>query len=324
MKVFALNTSRDFGGIVAGSIGQALAAHEERDFEDGEHKARPRESVRNEDVYVIQLLHADDRDSVNDKLCRLLFFLGALKDAGAAKVTAVVPYLAYARKDARTKPRDPVTTRYFAQIFESVGMDCILTMDVHNLAAFDNAFRCPVVHLEARMLFASHIIALSIGKDVCIVSPDVGGVKRARKFRDTLENSQDREVGLAFMEKQRSAGVVSSEGLVGDVKGKMVIIIDDLISTGGTIRRTVEACARGGADRIIAMATHGLFVGSAARVVEMEQLERLVIADTIPPFRLDADLVARKVDIVAAAPLFGEAIRRLNRGDSLSELIGDE
>ena len=123
--------------------------HEERECEDGEHKARPLISVRGKNVFVVQSLYGDDRQSGNDKLCRLLFSIDALKDAAAARVTAVVPYLAYARKDRKTKPRDPVTTRYVAALFEAVGIDTVMTLDVHNLAAFQNAFRCRPEHLEA-------------------------------------------------------------------------------------------------------------------------------------------------------------------------------
>jgi len=148
-RLFALNAGRDFAASVSRHLGVSLAEHEERDFEDGEHKSRPLENVRGKDVFVIQSLFGDRRQSVNDKLCRLLFFLGALRDASAARVTAVVPYLCYARKDRKSQPRDPVTTRYVAELFEAVGTDCILTMDVHNLAAYQNAFRCRADHLEA-------------------------------------------------------------------------------------------------------------------------------------------------------------------------------
>jgi ribose-phosphate pyrophosphokinase len=141
MKIFALNASSEFGERIALTLEQPLAQHEEREFEDGEHKARPLEDVFGESVYVVQSLHSGPRDSANDKLCRLLFFIGALKDAGACQVTAIVPYLCYARKDRRTKPNDPVTTRYVAALFESVGTDRIVTMDVHNVVALHHRKR---------------------------------------------------------------------------------------------------------------------------------------------------------------------------------------
>src|SRR3712207_1643547 len=207
MQVFALDASRAFGDAVAAALGVPLAAHEERAFEDGEHKARPLVSVRGADVYVIQGLHGGPEQSPNDKLCRLLFFLGALRDASAARVTAVVPYLAYARKDRRTQPRDPVTTRYVAALFEAVGVDRVVTIDVHNLAAFENAFRCPTDHLEARGLFIEHFAPLLRYDDeeVVVLSPDAGGMKRADRFRAALARALGRPVATGFMEKQRTA-----------------------------------------------------------------------------------------------------------------------
>ncbi len=155
--LFALDASHDLGAAIAAVMGQPLAAHEERDFEDGEHKARPLDDVAGADVYVVHSLHGGPAQSANDKLCRLLFFIGALKDAGAARVTAVTPYLCYARKDRRTKPNDPVITRYVAALFESVGTDCVVTLEVHNPAAFENAFRCRTVALTGTPIFADYI-----------------------------------------------------------------------------------------------------------------------------------------------------------------------
>ena len=160
LELFALGASRAFGEAVAARLAVALAPHEERDFEDGEHKARPLVSVRGSDVFVIHSLYGDATQSANDKLVRLLFFIGALKDAAAARVTAVVPYLAYARKDRKSKSGDPVTTRYVAGLFEAVGTDRVVTLDVHNLAAFQNAFRCRTEHLEANSLFVAHFAPL--------------------------------------------------------------------------------------------------------------------------------------------------------------------
>jgi ribose-phosphate pyrophosphokinase len=247
MDVFALNTSREFGAKVASALGIELAAHEEREFEDGEHKARPLVSVRGHDAYVIQSLHSDLTASVNDKLCRLLFFIGALKENGARRVTALIPYLAYSRKDRQTKPRDPVTTRYMAHLLESVGTDVIMTLEVHNIVAYQNAFRCQTIHLDPRRLFAKEALGLVSGSPVVVASPDPGGVKRAQLFRETLEASLGTSVGSAFLEKRRSAGVVTGDLLVGDVEGAAVLVIDDLISTGGTLSRAAEACRTHGA-----------------------------------------------------------------------------
>src|SRR5512142_719701 len=176
LRVFALAASKDLGGAISTALGQPLAAHEERDFEDGEHKTRPLDSVRGRDVYVIQSLHGGPSASANDKLIRLLFFIGALKDAGAARVTAVAPYLCYARKDRRTKPNDPVATRYVAGLFESVGTDAVVTLEVHNPAAFENAFRCRTAALTATPLFVDYLARQS-DQRLCVVTPDAGGSK---------------------------------------------------------------------------------------------------------------------------------------------------
>jgi len=180
------------GSSCAGSC-QPLAKHEERQFEDGEHKTRPLDPVGGTDVYVVQSLHGGPSESANDKLCRLLFFIGALKDAGAARVTAIVPYLCYARKDRRTKPNDPVITRYVASLFEAVGTAVFVALDVHNPAAFENAFRCRTVALTAAPLFVDYAKALS-GEHLCVVSPDPGGAKRAEIFRLALESALNQPV----------------------------------------------------------------------------------------------------------------------------------
>lgn len=322
MKIFTLQSGRAYGEQVAAALGLSLARHEERDFEDGEHKIRPREGVRGEDVYVVQSLHADADQSVNDKLCRLLFFLRTLKDCGAARVTAVTPYLAYARKDRRTKARDPLTTRYVAELLEAAGADRVVTVDVHNLAAYENAFRCPAEHLEARHLFAEHFLALCAAQPLCVVSPDVGGVKRAASFSEVLAARLGSEVPVVFMEKYRSAGVVSGETLVGHVDGRTAIILDDLISTGGTIRRAALACVRAGARVVHAAATHGLFVPPAAEVLAAAPLQSIVVTDTVPAFRLEGTAAAARLSVIGSAPLVAEAIRCLHDNRSLSQLRG--
>ena len=321
LSLFALNASREFGERVAGALGVPLVPHEEREFEDGEHKARPLESVRGRDVFVVVSLYGDEHQSVNDKLVRLLFFVGALRDASAGRITAVIPYLCYARKDRRSKSRDPVSTRYVAALLETVGAERVVTLDVHNLAAYENAFRIRADHLEARRLFVEEFVPRIGREPVVVVSPDVGGVKRAEAFRQSLSRRLGREASGAFLEKYRSAGVVSGEAVVGDVEGRIAIILDDLISTGGTIARAVAACRSRGARAVYAAATHGIFVGEAARMVAEPGLERLVITDSIPPFRLDPALVRGKVTVLDTAPLFAEAIRRIHTGGSVVELV---
>jgi len=321
LLLFALESSRDFGERVASHAGIRLSEHEERSFEDGEHKARPLVNVRGRDAYVIQSLYSDDRQSVNDKLCRLLFFIGALKDAAAARVTAVVPYLCYARKDRKTQTRDPVTTRYVAALFEAVGTDRIVTLDVHNLVAFQNAFRCGTDHLEARKLFVDYFVEQLREEELIVLSPDVGGMKRAEAFRDALARSTSKSIPTGFMEKQRARGIVSGETLFADVQGRTVIIIDDLISTGTTIARAAKACREKGARRVYVAASHGVFNAKANDVIADPVFETIVITDTLPPFRLRADLVREKLVVLDGAVLFATAIKRLHDGGSLVELL---
>jgi ribose-phosphate pyrophosphokinase len=320
IRLFALNATAELGRMIAQNLGLPLASHEEREFADGEHKARPLRSVRDTDVFVMQSLHGGPKESANDKLCRLLFFIGALKDAGAARVTAVVPYLSYARKDRRTKPNDPVTTRYVAALFEAVGTDAVVTLDVHNPVAFENEFRCRTVTLTAAPLFVEYARALGQA-NLCVVSPDPGGVKRAELFREALETALGRPVGKGFVDKHRSAGVVSGDLFVGDAAGATVLIIDDLISTGGTLLRAAHAVRKAGATTAIALATHGLFMPGAAAAITDPAIERFVITDSVPPFRLDPGIVRGKIDIISAAPLLAEAIRRLCSGEALSDLL---
>ena len=260
----------------------ALAPHEEREFEDGEFKIRALDSVRGQPVFVCQSLAGDRGASPGDKLLRLLVFCGALKDAGAAQVTAVVPYLAYARKDRRSKPRDPVTTSYVARMFEAVGVDAIATIDVHNIASFENAFRVRKEHLEAAELFATHFAPRAAAAErVVVMSPDAGGVGRARGFAGLLGAKVGREVELAFLEKQRSEGVVSGALFAGNVREALVIIYDDMISTGGTIARAAAVCAAQGARAVHAAATHGVLSGDAVRTLNGAPLASLAMTNTV-------------------------------------------
>jgi ribose-phosphate pyrophosphokinase len=321
LMLFTLETSRPLAGKVSAALGVPLAAHEERDFEDGEHKIRPLVNVRGRHVVVFHSLHGEAGESANDKLCRLLFFIGALKDASARRVTAVVPYLAYARKDRRTKPRDPVTTRYVAALFEAVGTDHMITLEVHNLAAFQNAFRCPTDHLDCARLFADHFAPLLAGQKIVVVSPDAGGVKRANRFRETLMRKLGGDVAAAFVEKYRSAGVVSGGTLVGDVEGRTAIIMDDLISSGTTMVRAAVACRERGATGVIAAAAHGLFTANAGRALTDPALDRILVTDSVPPFRLDSAFIAERLTVLPSAPLFAAAIRRLHEGGSIVDLL---
>lgn len=322
--LFALGTSQGIGERIARQAGVALAEHEERDFEDGEHKTRPLINVRNRDVYVVQSLYGEAEQSPNDKLCRLLFFIGALKDAAAARVTAVVPYLCYARKDRKTKTRDPVTTRYVAQLFEAVGTDRLITMEAHNPAAFQNAFRCDTEHLDALELFASHFRRAVGDEPVAVVSPDIGGVKRAEAFRERLAGLLGRPVAKAFLDKQRSSGRVSGDIFAGDVAGRVAIVIDDLISTGTSMARAASACREHGATRVHLAATHGLFVGGSPALWREPAVHSVIVTDTVTSARLDPSIAASRLHVLGTAELFGEAIRRCHEGGSISALLGSD
>lgn len=321
VKIFALAPGQPFAEKVAEHVGIALSQYELRSFEDGEHKARPLTNVRGRDVFVIESLYGEPDRSVNEKLCQLLFFIGALNDASAMRVTAVIPYLCYARKDRKTKARDPVTTRYLAQILEAVGTQRVVTMDVHNLAAFQNAFRCHTDHLEARKLFVDHFVPLIGDQEVAVVSPDAGGVKRAEAFREALSNRTQKDITSAFMEKHRSSGEVTGEQMVGDVNNRTVIIIDDLISTGTTLWRAAQACRALGARKVYTAATHGLFIDGAEKLFADDTIDQIVVTDTVPPFRLSSDRAKDRLSVIGTAELFADAIQRVHEGGSIVDLL---
>jgi ribose-phosphate pyrophosphokinase len=317
IAIFAPAASAAFGVKVVAALGIPLGAHEELEFAGRESLMRPLESVRGRSVYVVQSLFGDALGSANDRLCQLLFFIGALKDAGAGCVTACVPYLAYARQDRHTETRDPVTTRYIAQLFEAVGVERVLALEVHNLAAFDNAFRCETVHLETAALFATHFAAVSAGHEYAVVSPDIGGVKRARHFQELLQSVTGRTVNFAIMDKKRSQGIVSGTLFAGDVAGRCVIVFDDLISSGTTMLRAVEACRRAGAIRIEVAAAHAAFAAEALRLFDSNKPDSMVVTDSVSLSTGFSAHLNESLTVLDAAPVFAEAIRRLELDGSL-------
>jgi len=309
MKLYGLNQTRAFAERLAAELRVPLAPHEEREFEDGEFKIRPLDTVRRERAFVCQSLAADRAGTINDKLVRLLVFCGALKDAGAAEVTAIVPYVAYTRKDKRSKPGDPITTSYVARMLEAVGVDAVLTIDVHNIASFENAFRCRKENLEAADAFAAHFAPLvgSAGRVVAL-SPDAGGVGRTRSFATALGARLGRSVDLAFLEKQRSEGHVSGALFAGDVRDALVVIYDDMISTGGTIARAAAACAERGARVVHAAATHALLAGDAVRTLNGAPVESVVVMNTVPSADERAAGLRADWQVLDSAPLFARAV----------------
>ena len=320
MRLFALEGSEQLGQAVAGAMHVELDPLEEREFGDGEHKSRPLISVRNEEVYVLHSLAGSDGRSAADRLLRLLFFIATCRDNGAARVTAIVPYLAFMRKDQQTKPRDPVSSRYVAQLLEAVGTGTVIGLEVHNPAAFQNAFRCQTLHLDMRHAFASRIRDIAAGGRIVLASPDSGGMRRTHLLQETLEAMLGQAVGTAMMEKHRSGGVVTGDLFAGDVADAAVFIIDDMIATGGTMLRTALACRDRGAASVYAVATHGLFSAGSSELFASAAFDRILVTDSVA-LPASPPETAGKLEIVSCAPLLAEAIQRLHGGGSIHRLL---
>lgn len=313
MLIFAPKASSDLAARVANALGETLAPSEEREFESGEHKMRPLVDVCNEDVYVVQNLCGDPDASANDKLCRLLFFAGALKDAGAGRVTAITPYLAYARKDRRTQPRDPVTTRYVAVLMEAMGIDRVVALELHDEPAFDNAFRCQTLRLDAARVFAAEIAREVADRPVTVMSPDIGGIKRAQRFQEHLAATLSREVDLAFMEKRRAQGVISGTTVVGDVAGRALVIYDDMIASGATVMRACRASRQAGAATVLVAAAHAAFVPAASQVFESHAADDVLVTDSIPLRPEFEQWLGSGLRVCSIAPLLAKTIQDLAR-----------
>jgi ribose-phosphate pyrophosphokinase len=194
-------------------------------------------------------------------------------------------------------------------------------LDVHNLSAFQNAFRIPTEHLESKHLFARHFAARFAGAPLAVVSPDAGGMKRARELREAIARTTGATVATGMTEKYRDASGISGELFAGDVAGRTVIIPDDLVASGSTLIRTARACREHGAQRVYAAATHAPFTAEASGNLGDPALDGLIITNTIPPSRLEPEVAARKLEVLDATPLFAEAIRRLNVGGSIADLL---
>ena len=310
MLLFSLESDCPLAGALAAALGVSLAPHEERVFEDGERKLRPGVDPRGARACVVAGLHGGPDRSPDDRLVRLLMFVATLRDHGAASVTVVAPYLAYARKDRRTRPFDPVASRYVAQLFEAVGTSCVVTLEAHNLAAMQNAFRIPTVHVEGHLAFDEAADPWIGDAPVAVVSPDPGGVKRAQLWRERLEERLGRPVGFAMIDKRRTGGVVSGFDLVaGDVAGATALLVDDLVASGGTIARAARALRVAGAREVVAFAAHGLFVAPAPEVLADPAVSAVVVTDSVPAFRVPADsALARKLTVVSAAGALARAV----------------
>lgn len=321
MRLFALHDTAQLGTSVAAAAGIELSPLEEREFADGEHKSRPLISVRGEDVYLLASLHGGPVHSPADKLLRLIFFAATCRDNGADRITLIVPYLAFMRKEQQTKPRDPVTSRYVAAMIEAVQPDMVVALDVHNPAAFQNAFRCRTTHLSMAEIFAGHIARILDKGRVVFLSPDSGGVRRTHHVMQAYCADGIRTAGFAMMEKHRSEGRVTGELFAGSVDGSNVVIVDDIISTGGTILRAALACRARGANSVTAIATHGLFSSGGAELFSDPAVDRIIVSDSATPFQLGSDQTGTKLEVVSAAALLASAMQRLHGAGSIQRLL---
>ncbi len=319
MLIFALRESRSLGEAVARAAGVDLAALEERDFDGGEYKLRPLVSVRGKPVCILQSLAGSTGASPSESLMRLLLFGMGLRDAGATALVAMVPYLAFARKDRRTQPRDPVTSRYVAQLLEAAGFSQLVALDVHNTAAFDNAFRIPVMHLSVQPMLSAHLIAASGPAGLVVASPDVGGIKRAQLFRELLERQAAVPMDLAFIEKRRVGGKVSGGSVVGDVTGRRVLVLDDLCATGGTLVRAAEALLRAGAQEVQVAVTHAPLPAGLETLLAAPGIAKVIVTDSAGQW-IHA-LQNPRLTVLPLAPLFAAALRGIATGQPLSPLL---
>ena len=319
MQIFDLTPHHALGGHIAHAAGYPLATLEARDFMGGEHKLRPLVSVRGEDVYIIAALAASEGHSVNDHLVRMLFFIAACRDHGAARVTAVAPWLPYARKDRVTKARDPVSSRYVAQLFEAVGTDALVTVDVHNLAAFQNGFRCRTINLDTVRLFSTAVADHAGDAPVAILSPDLGGVKRAELLRQTVETVRNKPAGFAVVEKYRSEGLIGGSLFAGEVADHDVWIVDDMIESGTTMLRAAEVCRLRNARSIHLLATHAFYNSAVLKRLLDPAVASLTVTDTAEPAAPPAE--EPKFRRLGVAPMVGQCLARMHSGRPISPVL---
>ncbi len=319
MQIFDLTPTHPLGRALAQAAGIPLSLHEAREFSGGQHKMRPLGSVRGQDVYVFSVLHADEGQSVNDRLIRLLFFAATCREHGAARVTVIAPWLPYARKDRITKARDPVSSRYVAQLVEAMGIDTFVTVDVHNPAAFQNGFRCRTLNLDTCRLFATHVAARASDAPLTVASPDGGGIKRAELLRQSLELLMNRPIGFAFLEKHRSGGVITGSLFAGDVAGRQVWIVDDIIESGETLLRAARACHERGARAVHMLTTHVLHDPTRQGRLKDPTLSSLTVTDSamaLPDAASDP-----RFHTLSLAPMIGQCLTRMHQGQPISPVL---
>lgn len=309
VKIFACNSNPQLAAKIAANLGMELGSSNVGMFSDGEIAININEMVRGSDVFVIQ----STSNPVNNNLMELLIMIDALKRASASRITAVMPYFGYARQDRKSKARDPISAKLVADLLTTAGADRVLTMDLH-AAQIQGFFNIPVDHLKGGRLLAEYYLEkFPVRDDVVVVSPDLGSVTRARDFAAKLD------VPIAIIDKRRPKPNVSEVmNIIGDIKDKTCILLDDMIDTAGTITNGAQALADRGAKAVYACCTHGVLSGPAMERLDKSPIEELLTLDTIV---IPDERKIPKIKTISVASLFAEAIRRIYNDTSLSELF---
>ncbi len=308
LKIFSGSSNPELAQSIARYLNVELGRSVLERFADGEIHFYIDESVRGEDVFVIQ----SGSHNANFHLMELFLMLDAFKRASAGRITAVIPYFAYARQDWKDRPRVPISARLMADLLETAGANRVLTMDLHS-PQIQGFFSIPVDNLMAAPVIANHIKKLQLD-NLTVVSPDAGGVGRARVFAQRLN------ARLAIIDKRRPApNVAQVLHVIGDVRDQNVLIFDDMVDTAGTLTLGVEALKREGAKQILAACTHPVLSGPAVSRIHQSALEKIYVTDTIP--LKEEACNNSKFEVLSVAELFGEAIRRINEGSSVSSLF---
>ena len=308
-KIFSGTSNISLTKAVCKHLDASPGKAEIRRFSDGEVFVEIAESVRGSHTFVIQ----STCPPVNEHLMELLIITDALKRASAGAITAVVPYYGYARQDRKVQPRAPITAKLVADIIAKAGVNRVITVDLH-AGQIQGFFDVPVDHLYAAPVLISYLKKRYNNGEMVFVSPDAGGMERAREYAKRLH------VGLAMTDKRRTApNVAEIMNVIGDVSGKTAIIVDDMVDTAGTAVQAAEALSREGANRVVLCCTHGVLSGDAVKRIEDSVLEEVIITDTIPPS--EGTKRCKKIKVLSIAELLGEAIRRIAAGESISTLF---